>query len=325
MMGRLSAGSGDPSLIQINRPVEELIRVNALAVRVGHQGGMGTGKDLAMTYRSLLTIFTDKTEVDPALDAAVTLARHHDAHLDVLCLGLASTRFSVGMAEVDPTATLAMMQQAADRSAELATHVRDRLQAEDIRWAVEDAGAQVLGIAGVVAPRARFADLVVLPRPLGEGRPYAAEDVMEAALFGGHAPVLIVPPGGPLAWPPTRVVIGWDGGDEAMAAVRAAQPLLSAGPASVAVVDQGRWGAEGDDPGGALARYLVRHGVTATVTLLPRGAHSVAEVLNTHVRDTTADLLVMGAYAHSRMREMILGGTTRDMLRGATVPVLMAR
>lgn len=277
-----------------------------------------------MTYRSLLTVFTDRTDADPALDAAVTLARHHDAHLDVLCLGLDSTRFSVGMAEIDPTATLAMMQEAADRSATLATHLVGRLQAEDIRWAVEDAGAQVLGIAGLVAPRARFADLVVLSRPLGPDRPVAAEDVMEAALFGGHAPVLIVPPGGLPVWPPTRVVIGWDGGDEAMAAVRAARPILGAA-ASVAVVDPGRWGSEGDDPGGAVARYLVRHGVKATVTVLPHGGHSVAEVLNTHVRDTSADLLVMGAYAHSRMREMILGGTTRDMLKGAAVPVLMAR
>lgn len=278
-----------------------------------------------MTYRSLLTVFTDKTEAGPALDAAVTLARHHDAHLDVLCIGLNSLRFSVGMAEIDPTATLAMMQEAADRSAAVAAHVRDRLQAEDIRWGVEDAGAQVPGIAGMVAPRARFADLVVLPRPLGEGRPLAAEDVLEAALFGGHAPVLIVPPTGLPAWPPARVVIAWDGGDEAMAAVRAARPLLGAGTVSVAVVDPGRWGSEGDDPGGAVARSLVRHGVRATVTVLPHSGHSVAEVLNTHVRDTSADLLVMGAYAHTRLREMILGGTTRDMLKGAAVPVLMAR
>lgn len=325
MMGRLSAGSGDPSLIQINGPDGKLIPVKAPTRRKGKLVGKATRKDHPMTYRSLLTVFTDRAEAGPALDAAVTLARHHDAHLDVLCLGLDATRFSVGLAEIDPTATVAAMREARRTSAAVAEAVRDRLRAEDVRWAVEDAGAEMLGIAGVVAPRARFADLVVLPRPLGDDRPAAAEDVMEAALFGGHAPVLIVPPGRPLAWPPTRVVIGWDGGDEAMAAVRAAQPLLGAASASVAVVDQGRWGTEGDDPGGALARYLVRHGVTATVTLLPRGAHSVAEVLETHVRDTAADLLVMGAYAHSRMREMILGGTTRDMLRGATVPVLMAR
>jgi nucleotide-binding universal stress UspA family protein len=230
------------------------------------------------------------------------------------------------MAEIDPTVTLAVMQEAANKSAALATALRDRLQAEDIRWAVEDAGAQVLGIAGLVAPRARFADLVVLARPIGPDRPFAAEDVLEAALFGGHAPVLVVPPGGLPAWPPAKVVIAWDGGDEAMAAVRAARPLLDgAVSATVAVVDQGRWGAEGDDPGGAVARYLVRHGVLAEVAILPRGGHAVAEVLNAHVRDAAADLLVMGAYAHTRLREMILGGTTRDMLRGATVPVLMAR
>lgn len=278
-----------------------------------------------MTYRSLLTVFTDRAEIGAPLDAAVTLARHHDAHLDVLCLGLDPMRFGVGFAEAAPTATLAMVEEAASRSAALADAARRRLGAEDIRWAVEDAGSQTLGIAGFVTPRARFADLVVLPRPLGPDRPVVAEDVLEAALFGSASAVLIVPPDGLRAWPPARAVIAWDGSDQAMAAVRAALPILGAAATTVAVVDQGSSGTEGDDPGGALARYLTRHGVTAEVALLPHGAGTVAEALTTHLRDSAADLLVMGAYTHTRLRELLLGGTTRDILKEAAVPVLMAR
>lgn len=276
-----------------------------------------------MTYRSLLCVFTDEGEIAPALDAALALARLHDAHLEVLCIGRDATRYSIGVMGIDSTVALSAMSQAAEKSAALAELLRTRLAAEDVRWAVDDGGVQMLSLAAQVAPRARFADLVVVGASAGDG---VAGDVLEAALFGARAPVLVVPPTGLGAWPPERVVIAWDGGDEAMAAVRAARGLLdSAQAVSVAAVDPGIWGVEGNEPGRALAQHLVRHGIKADVAVLPRGGQRVAEVLADHVRDTDAGLVVMGAYAHSRLRQLILGGTTRDMLNAAPVPVLMAR
>lgn len=279
-----------------------------------------------MTYRSMLTVFADDFDFDATLDAAVLLARRHDAHLDVICAALGYAAYSVTLGDIGGAAVIASMQEAAARSAALAARARSRLEREEVRWAVEDAGAQVMGIADCVAPHARFADLVILPRPLDRDSGPDAEAVAEAALFAGHAPVLIVPPSGVPAGPMDSIVIAWDGGDESMAAVRAALPLLvAASKVSVAVVEPKRLHREAEDPGGAVARYLARHGVKADVAVLARAATTVAETLEQHLRDRAAGLLVMGAYGHPRLRERILGGTTRDMLRDAEVPVLLAR
>ena len=91
------------------------------------------------------------------------------------------------------------------------------------------------------------------------------------------------------------------------------------------VVDPPRHGPERSDPGGTLAQMLARHGVRSEVTVLARTVDSTAQVLMNRARDIDADLVVMGAYGRSRLREAILGGATRDMLAKATVPVLLAR
>jgi nucleotide-binding universal stress UspA family protein len=161
--------------------------------------------------------------------------------------------------------------------------------------------------------------------PGEEGEAPEAEAVLEAALFDGAAPVLLLP--GTLL-PETlgkRVVIAWNQGREAMAAVRRALPLLrKADLVNIVVVDPPAYGPERSDPGGALCQMLVRHGVKAEVSVLARTMPRVSDVLVRHIRDQNADILVMGAYGHSRFREAILGGATRDMLELAQVPVFLA-
>ena len=110
-----------------------------------------------------------------------------------------------------------------------------------------------------------------------------------------------------------------------MAATRAALPLLKgADLVDITVVDPPPHGPERSDPGGLLCQMLVRHGVRAEVSVLARSLPRVSEVLARHATDQNADLLVMGAYGHSRFREAILGGATRNMLEQAELPVLMA-
>jgi nucleotide-binding universal stress UspA family protein len=180
-------------------------------------------------------------------------------------------------------------------------------------------------VSSIVATKARFADLVLLPHPYGKESAPEAEAVLEAALFDGAAPVLLLP--GTLL-PETlgkRVVIAWNQGREAMAAVRRALPLLrKADLVNIVVVDPPAYGPERSDPGGALCQMLVRHGVKAEVSVLARTMPRVSDVLVRHIRDQNADILVMGAYGHSRFREAILGGATRDMLELAQVPVFLA-
>lgn len=278
-----------------------------------------------MSYRNLLAIFVEDAGFDQTIEAAISLARREDAHLEILCAGAGHAALAVSYGDISGAVVIAAMEEAAARSAALAKRAKSRLTQEDIRWNVEDTGPQILGIRDCVAPRARYADLVILSLPMGAGQPPEAENALEAVLFDAHSPVLIVPSGGLPKDGFVRIVIAWDGGDEAMAAVRAGLPILHhAKEVSIGVVDPRRVREEADDPGGAIARYLDRRGIRAEVDVLARMG-TVAETLIRHMRDRNADLMILGAYGHARLRERILGGTTHDLLSESQVPLLLAR
>ena len=139
-------------------------------------------------------------------------------------------------------------------------------------------------------------------------------------------PTLVIPYVGARAMPPNRVLVAWDGSREAARAVNDALPLL-AGTQSVTilVVDPGSLrGRVGDQPGAALATPLARHGIKAEVRTAASGGLGVGDVIIGQVTDMGADLVVMGGYGHSRLRQLVMGGVTRGILRSMTVPVLMA-
>lgn len=278
-----------------------------------------------MNYKSLLTVITDPRRVGPVLDAAAHLCARWDAHLDVLSLGV--DRSQIGYSYIGGAAVLAQasIDRAGEEAAALDAAVRKKLGSSGIRWGAEAAVAQIGGVADIVAASAGYADLVLAEPPRSTTADPEGETVLEAVLFDARAPVLLMPEGAPLASLGERVVIAWNQGPQAMAAVRAAMPILkSAKTVDIAVIDPPAYGPERSDPGGPLAQMLSRHGVRAEVSVLALTLPRVSEVLVRHVRDRSADLLVMGAYGHSRLREALLGGTTRDFLEATDVPVLMA-
>lgn len=281
-----------------------------------------------MAYKTLTTIVTSAEEAAATVGAAAQLALALDAHLDILCLGIDRTQIGYSYVGTGGGVLLqiAMDRAEADaRSAETAARAAATLQPVNLRWSVETVVAQTGGLGDLVALRARFADLVVLPKPYGKGRGSEAEAALEAALFEGQAPVLVLPDSPASVELPRRIVIGWNQSREAMVAVRRALPLLKrAQMVNITVIDPPQHGPERSDPGGALCQMLVRHGVKAEVSVLARTMPRIADVLTRHLRDMNADLLVMGAYGHSRFREAILGGATRNMLEQAELPVLMA-
>jgi len=283
-----------------------------------------------MSFKTLFTVATsaqiDRPEaVLEVLDAAVSLARREDAHLEVLALGIDRTEIGY----LYPGVSVGLYQQTLEAAQAEATRIADmvraRLGREDVRWSVDAAVTQVGGIGALVAARARFADLAVLPLPYGTGRGPAHEAVVEAVLFDADTPVLALPDGMTDLAPFGRVVIGWNQGQEALAAIRAAIPILKqAGTVDIAVIDPTTHGPERSDPGGLLSQMLARHGIRAEVSVLARTLPRISDVIARHLRDRNADLLVMGAYGHSRLRQAILGGTTRNLLEGAQVPVFLA-
>lgn len=278
-----------------------------------------------MAYKSLFTVLTDAAFVQPVLEQAVALAAAHDAHLDVLCLGVDRTQTGYYYSG----ASAMVLQETISRAQEDAQEVEDAAKAfltnSEIRWGTELGVAQMADVSRLVAAHARFSDLVVLPQPYGEDHGAEMEPVIEAALFDGKVPVLMLPDGKPPMTEVKTVSIAWNESNESLMAVRAALPYLQAADSvHVVVIDPPTHGPTRSDPGGLLSQYLARQGVRAEIDVLAKTMPRVSDVLNRHISDSEADAVVMGAYGHSRFREAILGGATRHMLEMAEVPVIMA-
>ncbi|MGE0259728.1 MAG: universal stress protein, partial [Alphaproteobacteria bacterium] len=173
----------------------------------------------------------------------------------------------------------------------------------------------------------RYVDLIIL----GQTDPENAEMALfqpraeEVALAVGR-PVLVVPYAGRFEDCGRRVLVAWDASRVATRAINDAMPLL-VGAATVTVlsVDPGEGGrAHGEVPGMDIAVHLARHGVKARVESTVSGGIGVGNALLSWAGDTGADLLVMGAYGHTRVRQLLLGGATRTILESMTVPVLLS-
>jgi nucleotide-binding universal stress UspA family protein len=284
-----------------------------------------------MAYKSVLTIATNAEKVAATIAAASSMCNLWDAHLDILVLGV--DRVQTGYAYVGASAGLMQMAleqvEATARALDAAVRQAAAREPQTLRWAVEAAVTQLGALTDLVAQSARFSDLVILPKPYGSAQGPEAEAVLEAALFEGQSAVLVLPDSGPDSGhgpvPFDRVVIAWNQSREAMTATRCALPFLKAASSvNIVVIDPPLHRGERADPGAALCQMLVRHGISADVTVLPRSEPRIVDTLNRHVVDQGAGLLVMGAYGHSRFREAVMGGATRSMLEVLKVPVFMA-
>ncbi|MCB1368446.1 MAG: universal stress protein [Rhodobacteraceae bacterium] len=277
-----------------------------------------------MAYKSVMTVWDGRDESRAALDMAVALVRAESGHLSILCLGIDRIQPGLYYAGATPAIMTENIELARDEAKASEASVHAILDGSDINWSCRAMVTQISGISHVVGQMARFNDLVVLAQPYGGNTGEEAATVLESAMFQGHAPVLVCPPaGGKIDG--KRIVIAWNQSAEAMAAVKAALPLIrKADAVNIAIIDPGAHDEGQADPGAELSTMLARHGAKVTVSVLAKTVPRIAEVLQRHVSDTDSDLLVMGAYGHSRFRESIIGGATRDMLEDVTVPVLMA-
>ncbi len=178
-----------------------------------------------------------------------------------------------------------------------------------------------------VALHGRYADLIVL----GQLDPDDAQAPLfrplpEAVALGVGRPVLVIPYAGNWVDVGRRVLVGWDASREATRAINDAIPLLvGAQSVTILAVDPVAGARRhGDVPGADIGLHLARHGVKATIESAVSDGIGVGNALLSRASDLDADLLVMGAYGHSRVRELLLGGATRTVLESMTLPVLMA-
>ncbi|MEL6680139.1 MAG: universal stress protein, partial [Pseudomonadota bacterium] len=274
-----------------------------------------------MDYRTILTHDDGTPASDARIATAIRLAEVHDAHL---------TLFTFEVQMLVPsyahTATLAGVYDTlfSEAEARLDARVRmlgARLDATGLPFDVVRAFEALDLVPHRLAQLARLSDLALHSDPDGQLYTGAMLRLLERALFAAETAQLVLPARA-VESVGSSVLIAWNGGAETIRAVRQSMPFLRrARGIEILMVDP----EDGDAaalPGRDLATYLARHDLSVTVETVAAGGRPVAEILRERAGEVGADLIVMGAYGHSRLREYTIGGATRDMLRGLTVPVL---
>lgn len=277
-----------------------------------------------MAFKNLLVHLDPSKSSLKRADAAIALAAERGAHLTALAVAEEPSVPSYVEAQV-PASIFTQMRATARATLDAQGEAfGKRAKAEGISFEVRTELTREPA-AELIARHARYADLVIMGQvdpddPL-TGTPELAEDV----LLGSGRPVLMVPYIGALRAPGRRILVAWDAGREAARAVSDALPLLeTADKVLVAIVNPQRGGqAHGQEPGADIALHLARHGVNVDVQVYTQRDLSIGDVLLARIADENVDLMVLGAYGHTRLREMVLGGVTRDMLRTMTVPLFM--
>jgi nucleotide-binding universal stress UspA family protein len=287
-----------------------------------------------MTIKNMLVPVGDIERDEGAVGTALMLTQEFGGHADCM--------FVTGdVSDVIPAGALGLFESVQVQIREEYDHARDEKQKlarqrfddmliernidyRELALPAELPSASweiATGLASeIVAMRGAAYDMVIVGRPVKD-QTTVAELSAEAALFRTGRPVLIAPP----APPPSigeAVVIGWNRSASSARSISAALPLLLMSR-SVTIVTVTTGAKQGPSPQ-EIAKYLSWHEVQAEVVEIPPDHRLVGEVLLEEAERVSADLLVMGAYSHSRLRELILGGVTRYVLQNADLPVLMA-
>lgn len=279
-----------------------------------------------MSFKTILVHVDDSSRLAARVDLAARIALTESAHL----VGAATTGTSRAIGEammspVDPS--LQPYLESLRARAEKALDTFDTLaQGTGVlsceRRLVED------DALGGIALHARYCDLVVVGQDNpNEPSPGVMPGFPEYIALDSGSPTLVVPYAGNFTSIGERVLIAWNASSHAMHAVRGALPLLRRAK-HVDVVTYNaarRQDVYGDEPGADIALYLTRHGVKVNVMQEELGDQiDIGNAILSHAAERSADLLVMGCYGHTRLREMLLGGVTRLVLESMTLPVLMA-
>jgi nucleotide-binding universal stress UspA family protein len=273
-----------------------------------------------MFYKTvhLFVNVNEGAQPNAAIDYAVEFARREGAHLSSLAV---AQIVDFALVRILPLAD-AIIEQINDECLAKAKAIAEHIEVT-ARLAGVSADCSVVHTKPDVARRtviaaARLCDLVVTSQP--NGLFSAEEKLIENVVFNSGRPVLVVPPewtSGPAL---EKVVVAWDGGARAARAVGDAAPLLNKA-VSVEVVHVTA-DASHDFAGTELARHLSRRCANLNVTVLPMKYADAGKTLLDHLSSMRASLLVMGAFAHPRLLEYVVGGTTSMMLTDARIPVL---
>ncbi len=278
-----------------------------------------------MSYKSMVVHLDNDRRCSDRVDIAARLALEFDARLAGLYLLRPPEIPSYVRAEIGAEILDGQLRQWRQKQvAEMTARFRDRTDRAGLSGAefrFDDDWPEE-----AIALHARYADLLIL----GQTDPHDSQVTMlpdfpgQAVLSAGR-PVLLIPYTGDFPQIGKRVLVAWNAGREAARAVTDALPFLQrAAKVTVLAVNPEQFAGHGEQPGADIALFLARHGVKVEASESHSGEVDVGAWLLSRAFDLNADLIVMGGYGHSRMREFAFGGATRSLLGEMTVPVLMS-
>jgi nucleotide-binding universal stress UspA family protein len=269
----------------------------------------------------ILVHVDESPAAEARLRAAVEVAAATKAHVSALLLITEPfMRALVGrhLPEEFVREHLATLEREADERLTALTAIAD---AKGVKLEARRETATMDHLPAILARQGRRADLIVV----GPGTDTDESALAEAAFMDTGRPALVVPAAWSGTLPPKRALVAWDGSREAARAAGDAVPLLEAAEdVIVLTVDAHRGGARfSDRPGFGLTTYLTRHGAKGRVKQVAASG-GIADTILGQVAEEKADLLVMGGYGHSRVRELMFGGVTRSILESTACPILVS-
>ncbi len=280
-----------------------------------------------MSYKDLMVHLDGSKACAYRIEAAVALAKRKEARVTGVALALKST-ISTYIGIDIPSSLTEAQQEIVHKVAQTAVeNFKNAANAAGVSHASEIVACSATKAPARLSFHARHKDISFIgqPNPDEQGVSFQ-ESLLEGVLFGSGRPVYIVPYIGRPNVRVRKAVIAWDGGKKAVRAVNDAIPLLQGRSEAIVLVinPESRQSVHGDNPGSDIAAHLERHGIKTSVDRQTFPDISPDTVILNYLADSGADLLIMGAYGHSRLREKAFGGVTNTILHQMTAPVLMS-
>ncbi|CAN7637551.1 universal stress protein [Neorhizobium sp. LjRoot104] len=276
-----------------------------------------------MSFKTILSVVGAKDAVSD-ISKAIELSTELDAHLSILAIGTALPP----IASDYPVATAWIEQRQAEINAllEVRQNGEDMCRSNGVSFDTDYLYDDRFILESNLSMRALYADLVLL----GDGARHDSDirkAVVAGTVFDAHVPLLLAPAKGKSSLRPKNVLLAWNSRAEAArAAKEALHMLIEADAVHVVIVDpDSSYFKNGGEPGADIAAFLARHGVKVVVEQVASGERSVEVVLRQHALEIGCDMIVMGAYGHSRLRERVFGGVTASILEDCEFPVFFAR
>ncbi len=277
-------------------------------------------------FKDILVPYINSRSAETPLAMAIALAERSNGHVTQLVIVDVPAPIPNDWSGMSYSMYLQMHQEAHARADALAAKLRERVANASQPVEVRVADALALYPSSTATMHAHYADIAVVPSMTAQDGA-EVHDFFQDLLLDSGRPVLVVPPQlQTIAIPPKRVVVAWRPTREAARAVHDAMPLLkTAEQVDVLVVDPNVGErAHGEEPGADIAAHLARHGLNVQAVMRPSLGASAGVAILDYAKHVGADLIVAGGYGHSRLRERMLGGTTRDLLHTTALPVLFA-